>query len=351
MNKTKVLFVAGRELEYVRNSVITRSLKNSYQLTCITDDTKNVLLRYLKIYLKIFRMKRDYEITFVGFYGTPFMIFARTLFKTKIIFDSFVSTYDTLCFDRKQIKPDSILGKLLFQIDRRSLNNANHILVDTNENKKYLHETFKVANEKISRVFVSCDETLFKYDKTTTTQKIILFYSTYQPLHGTLNIIKAAKIIEQFSNYAFHIYGKGQELADCIYLSRKFSLKNVFFFDYVKYADLPSKISEAEICLAGPFGSTPKAKRVITGKTYQFLCKKKPVIVTNTVANRELLTPGFDAEFCESANSASLARSIMKLIEDKDYRLTIANNGYSTYIQRASNLLIHEQIVSLISNL
>lgn len=346
----KVLFTSGRELEYVRNTVITNALKRYYHLITINDNSKNIILRYFKIYIKILRAKRDYKLTVVGFYGTPFMIFAQKLFKTKILFDAFVSTYDTLCFDRKIIKPNSILGRIIFLLDKKSLDNAHHILVDTNENKKYLHDTFDIPNKKITTVFVSCDEYLFKSSQTKT-NKIIFFYSTYQPLHGTLNIIEAAKIIENFSDYSFHIYGRGQEFDRCLRLSNEYLLKNVIFFDYISYNYLPNKISESSICLAGPFGDSPKARRVITGKTFQFLFMKKPIIVTNTSANKELLKPGFDAEFCEIGDPNSLAKSILKLINNEEYRMNIAQNGYNTYMIKASNVMINSQIKNLINRI
>jgi glycosyltransferase involved in cell wall biosynthesis len=348
----KGLFVAGREVEYVRNSVITKSLRSSFDITIIVDNTKLLLFRYVKIILKVLkRNKRDYDFTFVGFYGTPIMIIGPILFGKKIIFDAFISTYDTICNDRMLINPNSIIGKFLLLIDKISLNNAAHILVDTNENKNYLEREFNIPSEKISRVYVGCDENIFFFNKKVENKNTVLFYSTYQPLHGTINIIKAASIVQEYSDIQFHIYGSGQEYLECVQSAHNLKLINIKFYKYIEYIKLPKIISTAKICLAGPFGNTLKAKRVITGKTFQFLYMKKPVIVGDSNAVRELLTPKKDAEFCQIGNPNSLAESIMRLDNNPQYRNEIAVNGYRTYMKKARNSVINNQIKNIIDRI
>jgi len=349
--KLKILFTAGRELEYVRNSILYKSFQKFAETILIIDNSKNFVIKYLKLLLKLLITKKNYDFVFVGFFGSIIMFLSPVLFRTKIIFDAFVFTYDTLCYDRKLCKPNSIFGKLIFQFDKISFKHAHHILVETQQNKIYLVDKYQIPKEKISTVYIGCDEEIFVDKNDSQVSNIILFYSTYQPLHGTDTIIKAASYIENDFDIKFHIYGNGMEFKKCKKLAEDLKLTNLFLFQPVAYSVLPKIISRSKICLGGPFGDTFKARRVITGKTYQFLFMKKPVIVTNTHANKELLTPMWDAEFCEINNPESLANSITKLLKNPNYCTQIANNGYKTYLEKASNILISTQIKNIVENL
>jgi len=346
--KTTILFTAGREIEYVRNKVIVNALTKYFDTTVIVDKSKNYWIRFIKLFYKLMKRKNSEDVAFIGFYGMPIMLFVNFFFKKRIIYDAFVTTHDTLCFDRKIIKPASFLGKLILYFDKISLNRASHILVDTIENKKYVCKTFHIPDNKVSSIPVSCDEELFNLEMVAEPDNTILFYSTYQPLHGTEIILRAASILQNELDIVFHIYGKGQEYLRCKKLLTELKIKNTFLLEPIPYTQLPVVISKAKICLGGPFGNTPKAKRVITGKTYQFLYLAKPVIVSDTVANRELLTPGVDAEFCEIFNPESVAESIHKLVTDRVYSKKIAANGLTTYNRYASNKIVENKYREII---
>lgn len=109
----KILFISGREPEYTRNQVILKGLReNNVEVVQCTDSSKKYTLRTLKVLLKfIFTNKRNIDLIFVGFLGQHLMPFVHLFSKKPIIFDAFISTYDTLCFERKKFKPKSLIGK------------------------------------------------------------------------------------------------------------------------------------------------------------------------------------------------------------------------------------------------
>ena len=76
------------------------------------------------------RTKTDYY--FVGYPGhiDMFVIKLVALIKNKpLIFDAFVSLYDSMIFDRKVIKKDSFVAKILFYLDKWSCNMADLIIL------------------------------------------------------------------------------------------------------------------------------------------------------------------------------------------------------------------------------
>ena len=103
---------------------------------------------------------------------------------------------------------------------------------------------------------------------------------------------------------------------------------------------LPSAIASADVCLAGPFGNTPKAGRVVTGKTYQFLAMAKPTIVADTEPNRELLGPGHEGHFVSPDDPVALANAILELRIDLRKRERLAAEGHQRFMEAASQEVI-----------
>ena len=118
---------------------------------------------------------------------------ART--RKPILFDAFLSVYDTLCFDRKRFAPSSPAGRLAFWLDRTSCSLGDLVLLDTEAHARYFCDTFGVPPAKVRRLFVGCDETVFFPRTIQSPQPLVLFYGTFLPLHGIDIIIRAAKLV------------------------------------------------------------------------------------------------------------------------------------------------------------
>src|SRR3989337_1316459 len=127
----KILFLCGREPEYVRNQIILKSLKKNYEVIEITDASKSFFLRNAKVILKFIANLKRFDLAFIGFYGQPLMLIVKPLIRKPIIFDAFLSSYDTLCFDRKIFKPRSVPGRFFYWLDKYSCKAADHVLLDT----------------------------------------------------------------------------------------------------------------------------------------------------------------------------------------------------------------------------
>jgi glycosyltransferase involved in cell wall biosynthesis len=341
------LYISGREISYVRNTVFSRALSDLYNTEIIFKNSNSHILRIISNYLAILKLKKSYDFVIIGFYGNPYL-FLNKYFKSNIIFDSFVSTFDTLCFDRNLFSPNSLLGKLAFRLDKYSLEKANHIIVDTNENLSFYNSTFLIPKEKMTRIFVSTDENLFFPMKHKKPQKEIFFYGTMQRLHGVDVILRAANLLAKETDYKFVIIGDGKTLKESTNIIGKSNLDNVIFLPPIPYKELPDRIANSAICLGGPFGSTDKAKRVITGKTFQFMAMGKPIIVGNTNANKELLLNRFDAQFCDLNNAELLASSLLELINNPDYMDFLGKNALDTYQQKASYIYIKNSFQKII---
>jgi glycosyltransferase involved in cell wall biosynthesis len=252
-----------------------------------------------------------------------------------IIFDAFLSTYDTMCFDRKKFKPDSPAGKFFYWLDRYSCEKADMVVLDTDAHIDYFSKTFGLPKDKFQRVFVGADESLFypREVKREDNRFRAFYYSSFLPLHGTEYIVQAAVRLREQKEIEFVVVGRGTEHTRIRTLAQSLGADNIRFIDWLPYEQLPQEIAQADICLGGHFSDIDKAGRVIAGKTFQFLAMKKPVIVGDCASNRELLTDRQNALFVRMADAESLAEAVMELKNDVALREQIADEGYKTYLE------------------
>ena len=350
-----ILFISGREPDYTRNAVILKGLrKNGINVIECTDSSKSYMSRYPKVLTKfIYKKKTDFDLIFVGFFGQPLVPIVKGLSSKPIIFDAFLSAYDTMCFDRKIFKPNSLAGRFFYWLDKYSCDLADKVLLDTNAHINYFVNTFQLDRKKFHRIFVGADDSLF-YPRNLEKSKdkfLVFYYSTYLPLHGVEYIIEAAKKLESYCDVKFRLVGRGREYRKIIRLARKLDVKNIEFIDWIPYKKLPLEIAKADICLGGHFSNIDKAKRVISGKTFQFIAMKKPVIVGNNPANRELFRDRRSALFVEHANAEDLAEKILELKDNEKLRERIAEGGYRVFKERCTPEVIGKELLNIINKI
>jgi glycosyltransferase involved in cell wall biosynthesis len=344
----KVLFISGRESAYTRNSVILKGLKaNGVEIIECTDSSKSYLLRYPKVLLKfIFKKREDFDLIFIGFLGQPLVPIIKKISNKPIVFDAFLSTYDTMCYERKKLKPDSVGGRFFYWLDKRSCELADKVLLDTDAHIDYFVNTFDLKRDKFQRVFVGADDSIFhpmNLDKDNTIFRVF-YYGTYLPLQGIGYIIKAAKKLEAYNDIQFKIVGKGMEYKKIMKLVQELEINNIEFVDWIPYKELPLEIAKSDVCLGGHFSNIDKAKRVISGKTYQFVAMKKPVIIGDNPANRELFEHRKNAMLVEMANADALADAILELKEDDGMREQIAEGAYKIFSNQCTPHAIAKDI-------
>lgn len=349
----KVLFISGREPAYTRNAVVLQGLReNGFEVIECTASSRSYLSRYPTVMGK-FLLKKDHDLIFIGFFGQPLVPVIRKLTSKPIIFDAFLSAYDTMCFDRRRFKPESLTGKFLYWLDKHSCEIADRVLLDTDAHIEYFVNSFNLENEKFQRVFVGADNSMF-YPRDVQREDgtfRVFYYGTYRPLQGIECIVKAAALLKPHKDIIFTLVGKGQMHAEIMKLAQRLQVDNIEFIDWVPYELLPMEIAKADICLGGHFSNIQKANRVIAGKTFQFIAMEKPVIVGDNPANRELFENRKNALMAKMASPAAWANAILELKENKSLREDIADGGYKTFMERCTVDVIGKEIKEIAEKL
>jgi glycosyltransferase involved in cell wall biosynthesis len=352
----RILFLAGRETSYPRNDVILRSLKcfSDVEHIAVEKRPKSLIANSIRIVLSSLPklIAGTYDLVFVGFYGHLLMLPLRIISRKPILFDAFVSTYDTLISDRKTYGDASLIARLAFWLDSQACRGADYILLDTPQHVEYFRRTFSIAPTRISSIPVGCNESLFFPHEGTqkNEQTLVVYYSSYLPVHGVEIVIRAADILRSEA-IKFRLIGNGLSYNDVRQLAESLEIKNVEFLPIVPLETLAREIANADICLGGHFGSSEKAGRVIPGKIYQVLAMGKPLIATDTPANLSLLTHYDSAYLCQVGDPASLAEAILKLHKDPVLRDRLAKNGRNLFEQKSSEKIIERQLFEIIQRM
>jgi len=352
----KFLFICGREIDYTRNQVLLRAFKRIGEVETVVETgiAKSLLARSARLAIRAYLnyKSKQYDLIFVGFYGHLLMIPIGLISKRPIIFDAFVSTYDTLTSDRQVFSNNSIMARAACYLDRFACQLADVILLDTPAQEFYFSSILGVPINKLHSLPVSCNEDIF-YPRKNSLHKqktLVLSYSTYLPLHGMETVIQAADILKS-EPIQFKLIGRGPLYKSVHRFASEKGLDNVIFAPPVSLECLADEIATSDICLGGHFGVSEKANRVIPGKIYQMLAMGKPIIASDSTANKDLLQHKLSAYICHAGSPTALAEAIFELHLDPELCNRISIGGRETYEKYCSESIVTEKLSKLIAEI
>jgi len=358
----RVCFFGGYNPGYIRNVIIKEGLiKNNVQVVeCCTKSKFKFWLRYPILFfqhLKFFLFK--YDFIFVPAFRHKDVLLAKflgLLNNRPVVFDPFVSRYETKVVDQKRVAPYSMQARHNFRIDRMSFKLADIVLADTLAHADYYAREFGIDRSKFKRVPVGVPEdffSLFRMGSEKENRKIgyflVQFYGSFLPLQGIEHIVQAARIVARKDKaIRFELIGSGQTFPMIKRLVEEMGLENIVLRDWIPFKELPEVVSRADICL-GIFGNTEKAFRVVPNKVFQCLSLEKPVITGKTPAILEYFEDRENIFLCEVANADSLAEAIMLLKDNEELRIKIARNGHKLIQENFTSESIGRQVKEILT--
>jgi glycosyltransferase involved in cell wall biosynthesis len=348
----KILFISGREISYSRNRIILDILSKNHDVKICTTRFNNYFLRIISsffvfLFWNIFYKK---DIIFIGFFGQPLVPFIRLFSRKKIIFDAYLSMYNTLVEDRKVLN-NSFFKRFIKIFEFLSCKYADKILLDTNQSINYFLKLYKVDKSKFYRLLIGVDDTIFdrKLIKREGKKFNVFFHGNFIPLQGVEYIIKAANLVKDQKDISFYLIGSGASFFKCKSLALKYGLKNIFFLGRKKYLEIPSLLNDADIGL-GIFGNTVKTKLVIPNKVYELAALSIPIITSTSKAINEVFKHKEDIFLCKAANPEDLADSILLLKKNTKLRRKIGINAYKTFKSKFSKKELSKTLNEIILN-
>lgn len=327
VNGKKVLFITTKNIDYIRNSQEINCLKESAKsVEIIGYKDKSYFSRIIKIYAKLLIVSvKNYDIIFVGF--APQLILPLFSFKVKkkfIIEDFFISIYDTMINDRKKFRDNSVLAKIFLYIDKITLKKADEIIVDTCAHGDYFAKELGADKSKINVLYLKADSSIY-YPRLISKSKefnnkfVVLYFGSILPLQGVDTILQCIEKMKDISSVVFQMIGPISDKD----IKKYKELKNVNFVSWLSQKALSEEIAKADLCLAGHFNSNiEKASRTIPGKAYIYNSMKKPMILGDNSANRELFSEdNINNYYVEMGNSDKLKEKILYIMKSKNFQV------------------------------
>lgn len=276
-----------------------------------------------------------YLVTYPGWFDVPMVWLVARLRNKPVLFDPFISLWDTVVVDRELTATKSLTSKLLYFVDRIALRLADRVVADTGAHLELYAE---IAGRGIQGFVlpVGSDEQVFRpAEHQRIDERLVAFYGTYVPLQGVATIIRAAQRLPAIN---FRIVGGGQERPAVERLIAELELSNVELLDAVSYAELPSLLAPAAVCL-GIFGSSDKAGNVVPHKVYDYLAMGKPVI---SRGSRALDQMGLaDAVITvPPSDPVALAGAISVLVRSETERNAIGQRGRRLFESQYSSAVL-----------
>lgn len=307
-----ILFVSTKSREYIRNQQEIKLLKSnakSYHEAVFSD--RSYFMRVLKVYFACMRgIWKQADTIYVGFAPQLVLPFLKRWMREKyIVIDFFISFFDTFVSDRKYFKEGSLAADILFWLDKCTLERCHYIIVDTQADRRYFSKTFRVPLNKMEVMYLEADSSIYNIQKYKD-KMLVLYFGSILPLQGVDVVLEAARMLRGYTDIGFIIIGP---------LKRRDSFEqgrypNVVFYKWLPQEKLAEQIANADLCIAGHFSKgIEKAKRTIPGKAYIYEAMKKPMILGDNEANRELFQEDSMHFYVEMGNASALAKKIVEI--------------------------------------
>jgi glycosyltransferase involved in cell wall biosynthesis len=267
------------------------------------------------------------DVVVVPYPGHLWVRQVRAVTDVPVVLDLFLSAFDTTVGDRGLFAAGSFRGKLMKALDRRACAAADLVLLDTEEQAAHLAELLAMPSQRFGWLPVADPEAPRATEpyRPFAGPLRLLFFGTGVPLHGLDTLIAAVAAapdvrLTLIGGSAEHRTLAQQRLGPRLCLGPEF----------VPRRELQQHLDACEL-VAGVFGSSPKAGRVVPFKVVHALASGRPVITADHPAVRRFLKDGTAAFLVRPGDSVALAQRLQELAHDRLALAAAAAQARSTY--------------------
>lgn len=328
-----------------RNQIVMKGLRANGVRVLECHSERPHILKYVDLIRKHQKLKGKYDVMIVGFPAFKAVVLAKLLTRKPVVFDPFISLYDTVVWDRQEASPRSLTALGYWLTDWLACTVADLVLLETNEQIDYFVKTFGLRRKKLRRALFGADDAFFypTGQKTKRNHCLVHFHGSFIPVHGIQYILDAAKELKD-ENVHFRIVGSGQTRQQMVAYADELGLSNVIFIEKIPYKEINDYVNDSDITL-GIFGDTAKATRAIPIKIYEQVAARMPVISGQSRALAEVFEDRVHLLTCRFADGKDLAAKIRELKENDQLRASVANEGYKRFCEMVTPEKIGAELI------
>lgn len=334
-----VCFFQAYNRDYIRTETLLAGLRAHGVPVAVCQVNRPGPLRYPLALWKLLRSVRGCDVVLANFRSFEILWLLRLITRKPILYDAHISFWQSACEERRWFGERSIPGRLLFFLDRFNCRIADHVLIDTEAHRDYFVRTFGVPREKISAVYISCEDHLFfprpARPRAAGMPAVVFWSGSGIPLQGLDVIYEAFKLLQERGvNAVLRLAGASGILDRLRRRAEKEGVRNLAFLGNLPRRQVVEEVAAADIGLGGHYSTVPKAAQVIAGKVYELIAMRKPVVIGDSPAVRELFADGENALLCRMGSAESLAGAVARLVADPALGERLAANAYELYRTR-----------------
>jgi glycosyltransferase involved in cell wall biosynthesis len=301
---------------------------------------------YWRLFLRYWHVP-EHDVVIVGYPGQLDVFLARLLCwmrRKPLVLDIFMSLY-MIATDRNLDRRSPISIKLLKVLEFFSLRLPDLLIQDTHAYVDLLSKTYHLKPERFCLVPLGTDSNLFKPLPPSPEDDLfrVTFYGTFIPNHGVLNIVEAARIVQNLADIQFDLIGDGPDLASAVQLAQQYKLSNIKFLGWMEEAELVKLCIPADVLL-GSFGTKTQSLITVHNKIYAGMAMQRPVLTGDSPAIREQFEDGKQIFLCKRDDPESLAKALLVLRSDPDLRKRLAFQGQVCYQENYTTEKIGNQV-------
>lgn len=350
---------AYRAPDYIRGRSLRAALAQAGDITVVTSANRAPGLgRYWQAIRALLRARQesDPQVYLLGFRGHEIAWLVRWLTRGKpLVFDALMSPYASLAEERKHGPTGRLVAPLWRRYERWCLQSADAVLTDTRLHADYYVAEFGLPRDKVVALPVGADEPETALTPTAVPVPSgtfrVLFYGSFLSLHGMDVIRDAVARLTDLPIEFICIGGTRRQSRSFLKACESRNLQNCLHRRWVPFERLlGQEIPAADLCLGGPFGGTPQARRVVTGKTSQCLALGKATVIGRIDEDYGFI----DRENCllvDQGDAGALAAAIRWAYGHREVLPMIGQRGQSLYAERLSTKVIADRLLPLMRQL
>ena len=344
----RICYFGGYDQNHPRNRVMMSGLgRCGAEVTECHSRHPIKLMRVLSLIAQFRRVRNQIDVIVVGASGHTYVPLAWVLARLSrkpLIFDAFVSIYESWVEESRRATPSSAVGRFAYLLDRLSAFLSDIVILDTEEHAAYFSEKLGVPHNKLYTVQVGADcETFVPSERTRSKPFKVLFVGSFLPLHGVDVIVQAAELLDNSPDIVVELIGDGEELPRAKETCRS---SNVVFREPVPFAEYAKILSQADVAL-GAFGVTHKAARVVPGKVYDALAAGIPLITADTPAIRRVIRHRHNGILVPPGDPQAIADAILLLKSEPILRSRLAREGRRRFEEIGTPQIVGRKLLSI----
>jgi glycosyltransferase involved in cell wall biosynthesis len=280
-------------------------------------------------------------------------VLVAKMFGKQVIYEYYISLYDTLLNDRKTISSGSFKARLALFYDKAFTMLSDKIVcLNQSEIDSYKNYMAPGSDKKISIIPLVIDyyPEQYGYKKEKIDTIIFCWWGTYIPLHGLEMIIESFALSMTKSH--LYVFGdsdskskKYRELATNLGIEGRVHFNHEYNF---QNGQLPSFLYQNDVVALGVFGESKKAKSVLPNKTIDSCMLSIPTLTVKNPATEQFFTDGIDIIYADR-NAKGLAEKIDKISEGGCDLTRIGNAAYQIYNSEFSPHVFKDRYLNMLN--